>query len=401
MPKRGPHGVYTWRVIGLVLLSVLLVLVMASQWTRSHRGAAVVLPTDRELLMTTTATNSPFQIFLHHPRDDPGCSAQLLDNRIFDSQTSELMQRFFESLAASGEPLSSSLFVDMGADLGYFSLLAAQYGIRVVAFEPVGSSASLFRRSIALNGLGSRIKLIEGFPYSSDSEGSVYDFCLFNRAAPLSEVETAVASPDIRDNKRDISWMDLDADRLGGTRRRGRKRRRNVDDDEQEEEEGRDNSRESHRATVEGSEGAAGSGAETGGAPSGSGAAGAGAGVAGGEEKERRKPLCGGAPRVLASKFVPSSKPVIALRLSLPGYEAAAWEGLHFVEETMPRVIWLELPAKEAQVARGTDAARFLRSLRNAGYEALDAQTGSRVGPPFDWARNSATQRSLVLTLQV
>lgn len=44
------------------------------------------------------------------------------------------------------------LFLDLGAHVGYYSLLAAQIGAEVVAVEPVPETAELLRRNAALNG---------------------------------------------------------------------------------------------------------------------------------------------------------------------------------------------------------------------------------------------------------
>ncbi len=44
------------------------------------------------------------------------------------------------------------LFVDVGANVGYFSLLAARLGGRVIAFEPNPKCREEFARNIALNG---------------------------------------------------------------------------------------------------------------------------------------------------------------------------------------------------------------------------------------------------------
>jgi FkbM family methyltransferase len=46
------------------------------------------------------------------------------------------------------------LFVDVGANVGYFSLLAAQRGARVIAFEPNPECREELAHNIALNGFG-------------------------------------------------------------------------------------------------------------------------------------------------------------------------------------------------------------------------------------------------------
>ncbi len=65
-----------------------------------------------------------------------------------------------------------TVFVDVGANLGYFSLrVTTEYpDVQTLAFEPNSSLASLFRKSAALNGAEERIQIEEmGL---SDEDGS-------------------------------------------------------------------------------------------------------------------------------------------------------------------------------------------------------------------------------------
>lgn len=50
-------------------------------------------------------------------------------------------------------------FVDVGANIGYFSLIAAEQGIPVVAFEPVAANFGLFTKSIEQNNFSNLIKV--------------------------------------------------------------------------------------------------------------------------------------------------------------------------------------------------------------------------------------------------
>ena len=52
----------------------------------------------------------------------------------------------------------NTVFVDIGANIGYFSFLAAQQGIQVVAFEPVATNYGLFTKSIAINNYHKLVK---------------------------------------------------------------------------------------------------------------------------------------------------------------------------------------------------------------------------------------------------
>jgi FkbM family methyltransferase len=63
-------------------------------------------------------------------------------------------------LTASG-PGHAPLFVDVGANLGYFSLAAASLGAHVIAFEPLSRNALKFSKSIAQNRFEDRISLFQ------------------------------------------------------------------------------------------------------------------------------------------------------------------------------------------------------------------------------------------------
>ena len=52
------------------------------------------------------------------------------------------------------------LVLDVGANLGYFSLLAAAHGCRVRAFEPSPGLAEIVRASVALNGFGELVTVV-------------------------------------------------------------------------------------------------------------------------------------------------------------------------------------------------------------------------------------------------
>jgi FkbM family methyltransferase len=52
---------------------------------------------------------------------------------------------------------TNTLFVDVGANIGYYSLHAASFGIPVMAFEPVSANLALFKKSIEKNGFQDKI----------------------------------------------------------------------------------------------------------------------------------------------------------------------------------------------------------------------------------------------------
>ena len=70
----------------------------------------------------------------------------------YEPQTCRTMRFFFERV---------STFIDVGANYGFYSLLAALSNptLRVVAFEPVPAICSALRRNIALNDLQTQVEL--------------------------------------------------------------------------------------------------------------------------------------------------------------------------------------------------------------------------------------------------
>ena len=61
-----------------------------------------------------------------------------------------------------------SLFVDVGANLGYFSLMAASLGYTVASFEPMSRNARKLSRSVARNGFAGRVSLYQNAVGTAD-----------------------------------------------------------------------------------------------------------------------------------------------------------------------------------------------------------------------------------------
>lgn len=67
------------------------------------------------------------------------------------------------------------LFVDVGANLGYFSLAAASLGAHVIAFEPMSRNARKFSKSILANRFENRITLFQNAAWA---EGPSFSLAL-------------------------------------------------------------------------------------------------------------------------------------------------------------------------------------------------------------------------------
>ena len=62
--------------------------------------------------------------------------------------------RLLQSVLRPGD-----LFVDVGANIGIYTILAAEVGARVVAVEPASDTADLLERNVRLNGLEERVRI--------------------------------------------------------------------------------------------------------------------------------------------------------------------------------------------------------------------------------------------------
>jgi FkbM family methyltransferase len=50
--------------------------------------------------------------------------------------------------------------VDVGANIGYFTLMAAAFGCRVLALEPIPKAMSLLNYAVHLNKFSDRVQLL-------------------------------------------------------------------------------------------------------------------------------------------------------------------------------------------------------------------------------------------------
>jgi FkbM family methyltransferase len=81
-----------------------------------------------------------YEIVADH--DDCGVGSEPLGNKFYEREISDFIQI----------PLADSrTFVDVGAHVGYYSIMAAKKGCRVLAFEPESVNFGLLRRNVELN----------------------------------------------------------------------------------------------------------------------------------------------------------------------------------------------------------------------------------------------------------
>ena len=109
--------------------------------------------------------------------------------------------------------VNTGLFVDVGANLGWYSLNIAFLGnYSVIAFEPVATNVNLFRKSICLNHFEDKIILL---PYAV---AAIHQICkITNNPGDLSNGKIACTENEITIAKNegknifDISVVPLDS----------------------------------------------------------------------------------------------------------------------------------------------------------------------------------------------
>jgi FkbM family methyltransferase len=89
---------------------------------------------------------------------------------------------------------ANELFIDVGANLGVFSILIARAtGAQVMAFEPSPNSASVMKAQIALNQLEDRIQVVEACAGDCCSEAVIQNSVRMDNSVILGN---SVTSPD-------------------------------------------------------------------------------------------------------------------------------------------------------------------------------------------------------------
>ena len=73
---------------------------------------------------------------------------------------------------------SGTHFIDVGANVGWYALLAAKRGCTVTAFEPIPNLAELIERSAAVNGFHKRLKVR---PHAVWNVSTTIDFAVAHR----------------------------------------------------------------------------------------------------------------------------------------------------------------------------------------------------------------------------
>lgn len=111
--------------------------------------------------------SSALELYVHGEQDQ-FVSRQIRDTGIWEPYETALLLQLLQP---------GSIFVDVGANIGYFSVLAAnvvgEHG-RVFAFEPDPANFGLLEASCRLNGLEERVDAVQGGLSASAGSGRLY-----------------------------------------------------------------------------------------------------------------------------------------------------------------------------------------------------------------------------------
>jgi FkbM family methyltransferase len=117
-----------------------------------------------------------FQIELHENKEEY-ITRSILKNGYWEKHSSELVHEILKK--------NKLLFIDIGANIGYYSLLAASIGIKSIAFEPIKKNYRIFEKSIKKNNFQDLIKL---YKVALGEEHKMVEFNIITRNMGASTI---------------------------------------------------------------------------------------------------------------------------------------------------------------------------------------------------------------------
>eukprot|EP00971_Amphidinium_carterae_P064668 1281463-Amphidinium_carterae.2 len=128
-------------------------------------------PDHAEHYMVMVDASPRFAVVTLDPKSDTRFSYQLHHLGYWEPGSTALLER---TLARSR--LATRVVVDVGANLGWFTLLAASKGASVIAFEPVPQHCRKLEQSVALNQFADRVVLVERAVARKEDEMKLHVF---------------------------------------------------------------------------------------------------------------------------------------------------------------------------------------------------------------------------------
>lgn len=97
--------------------------------------------------------SSSFRLFHRDPKKDQFISGNIQKGKIHDPPVLRVLQRYLQPAIALKDERSESpaVFIDVGANIGYFSAIALHMGATVISFEPFLDNAGVFMNTVRTN----------------------------------------------------------------------------------------------------------------------------------------------------------------------------------------------------------------------------------------------------------
>jgi FkbM family methyltransferase len=102
---------------------------------------------------------STFEMVLHEDGQSPNIDGVIARTHIWEPEKTAFFEHAFAN-ALTRSPLD--VFLDVGANIGYFSMLAASHGLQVHAFEALRYNVQPLRTAIIANGFSDRVHVHYG-----------------------------------------------------------------------------------------------------------------------------------------------------------------------------------------------------------------------------------------------
>jgi FkbM family methyltransferase len=159
-------------------------------------GRAVFTPVPAQIdgagaqfVAVDAAADPPFRIYVYANASSDVVSAAVQRERHWDRLGSRLLVAVLDVLGGRGGPAAAGSVVDFGANLGWFSLLAAARGARVVAIEALADNVRAMRMSLRENAaVAPRVRLV----HAALVAGHERDVCLDGVSRPQRNVGNAM-----------------------------------------------------------------------------------------------------------------------------------------------------------------------------------------------------------------
>jgi len=154
---------------------------------------------------------APFNIFVHNVQHCEYISQEIVQGGFWEAIKTSRVLQLLRAARSDLDRSANPIFVDVGANLGWYTISAAAQGFDVVAIEPAEYNLELLRASIESNALEDYVHV---FPVAVSDDVRAAKACL--RVAPYGKVDsnrgnfqtTTDASSDACDNNAPLTTID-------------------------------------------------------------------------------------------------------------------------------------------------------------------------------------------------